>query len=231
MHEHRATVGPAAVASAAVALVLHGLLLRPRMLTWGATSEEAARSYPGDELIPGADTGSTMATTLPAPPSKVWPWLVQMGCDRGGWYSWDRLDNGGRPSVDRVVPEWQSLAVGQRLTSVSSGRAWFTVAVLVPERTLVLRDDTRIPSGRPFDPTEERPPRAFVSSAWGFHLEPAGANSRLVVRTHGRSRPRVLTGPIDLLFWEPAHFVMQTRQFHNLRARLRRAVPGHPERP
>ncbi|MQS16055.1 hypothetical protein F7Q99_28385 [Streptomyces kaniharaensis] len=224
MREHRAMVGPAAVASAAVALVLHGLLLRPRMLTWGATSEEAARSYPGDELIPSADSGSTMATTLPAPPSKVWPWLVQMGCDRGGWYSWDRLDNGGRPSADRIVPQWQSLAAGQRLASVPGGRAWFTVAVLVPERTLVLRDDTRVPSGRPFDPADGPAPRAFVSSVWGFHLEPADAGTRLVVRTHGRSRPRVLTGPMDLLFWEPAHFVMQTRQFHNLRARLRRTT-------
>lgn len=64
--EHRATLGPAAVASAAVALALHGLILRPRMLAWGATRDEAARSYPGDELIPGAGSSSTMATTLPA---------------------------------------------------------------------------------------------------------------------------------------------------------------------
>ncbi|GAA2740787.1 hypothetical protein [Kitasatospora cinereorecta] len=230
MRERRATVGPAAVASVAAVLVLHALVLRPRMLTWGATSEEAARSYPGDDLIAAAESGSTMATTLPAPPSELWPWLVQMGCDRGGWYSWDRLDNGGRPSADRIVAAWQSLAVGQRLASVPSGRAWFTVAVLVPERTLVLRDDTSVPSGRPFDPAGGRVPGAFVSSVWGFHLEPAGPNTRLVVRTHGRSRPRELTGPIDLLFWEPAHFVMQTRQFHNLRARLRRAVTGHPGR-
>ncbi|MFD0274601.1 hypothetical protein ACFVHB_11940 [Kitasatospora sp. NPDC127111] len=231
MGEHRAVVGPAAAASVAVVLLVHALVLRPRMLTWGATSEEVARPYPGDDLIAGAQSGSTMATTLPAPPSKVWPWLVQMGCDRGGWYSWDRLDNGGRPSTDRIVPEWQSLAVGQRLTSVPSGLAWFTVAVLVPERTLVLRDDTSVPSGRPFDPADGRGPGAFVSSVWGFHLEPADPNTRLVVRTHGRSRPRVLTGPIDLLFWEPAHFVMQTRQFHNLRARLCRAVTGNPGRP
>lgn len=220
----RATLGPAAVASVAVALVLHGLILRPRMLTWGATRDEAARAYPGDELIPGAGSGSTMATTLPAPPSKVWPWLAQMGCDRGGWYSWDRLDNGGRPSADHIVPQWQSLERGQRLASVPGGRAWFTVAMLVPERTLVLRDDTRLPSGRPFDPSHGPAPRAFVSSVWGFHLEPVGAGTRLVVRTLGRSRPRVLTGPMDLMFWEPAHFIMQTRQFHNLRARQRRTT-------
>jgi hypothetical protein len=222
-------LGPAAVASAAVASALHGLVLRPMMLTWGATREEAARSYPGDELIPGADSNSTMATTLPAPPSEVWPWLAQMGCDRGGWYSWDRLDNGGRPSADRIVEQWQGLEPGQRLASVPSGRAWFTVAVLVPERTMVLRADTRVPSGRPFDAFGGPAPLAFVSSVWGFHLQPAGTDTRLVVRTHGRSHPRVLTRPMDLLFWEPAHFIMQTRQFHNLRARLAR--PAWPPAP
>ncbi|MFF7047181.1 hypothetical protein ACFY94_02225 [Streptomyces griseorubiginosus] len=222
MSERRAMLGPAVVASAAVASALHGLVLRPMMLTWGATREEAARSYPGDELIPGADSNSTMATTLPAPPSAVWPWLAQMGCDRGGWYSWDQLDNGGRPSADRIVEQWQGLEQGQRLASVPSGRAWFTVAVLVPERTMVLRADTRVPSGRPFDTFGGPAPLAFVSSVWGFHLQPAGTDTRLVVRTHGRSHPRVLTRPMDLLFWEPAHFIMQSRQFHNLRARLAR---------
>ncbi|MCX5126921.1 hypothetical protein [Streptomyces sp. NBC_00347] len=220
MCEHRAAVGSAAAASAAAALVLHGLFLRPRMLTWGATREEAARSYPGDELVPGARSSSTMATTLPAPPAEVWRWLAQMGCDRGGWYSWDLLDNGGRPSADRIVPQWQGLEQGQRLASVPSDRAWFTVAALAPERTLVLRADMRLPSGRPFDPFRGPAPLAFVSSVWGFHLGPVGPDTRLVVRTHGRSRPRVFTKPMDLVFWEPAHFIMQTRQFHNLRARL-----------
>ncbi|MCF4137235.1 hypothetical protein L1856_11200 [Streptomyces sp. Tue 6430] len=156
MSEHRVALGPATVTAAVVASAVHGLVLRPRMLTRGATREEAARPLPGDDLVPGADSRSTMATTLPAPPSQVWPWLAQMGCDRGGWYSWDRLDNGGRPSVDRLVPRWQGLEPGQRLASVPGGSAWFTVAVLVPERTLVLRADMRLPSGRPFDPSTSR---------------------------------------------------------------------------
>ncbi|MFF9059447.1 hypothetical protein ACIRPQ_26620 [Streptomyces sp. NPDC101213] len=220
MSEHRVALGPATVTAAVVASAVHGLVLRPRMLARGATREEAARPLPGDDLVPGADSRSTMATTLPAPPSRVWPWLAQMGCDRGGWYSWDRLDNRGRPSADRLVPRWQGVEPGQRLASVPGGSAWFTVAVLVPERTLVLRADMRLPSGRPFDPLHEPTPPAFVSSVWGFHLEPAGTETRLVVRTLGRSRPRLLTRPIDLLFWEPAHLVMQSRQFRNLRVRL-----------
>jgi hypothetical protein len=75
----------AGVAACAVP-VLYARWGRPRLLTWGATAEEVSRSYPGDELIPCADGGVfTMATTLPAPPEQVWPWLVQMGGDRGAF--------------------------------------------------------------------------------------------------------------------------------------------------
>lgn len=87
--------------------------IRPRLLTWGATGDEISGHYPGDDLVRVPDGGATMATTLPAPPDSVWPWLVQMGGDRGGWYSWDYLDNGGGRSSDRTVPEWQTIEVGQ----------------------------------------------------------------------------------------------------------------------
>jgi hypothetical protein len=80
------------IAGAAIPVV-YAVWLRPRMLSWGATADEVAHAYPGDELIRDATGSSTMATTLPAPPERVWTWLVQMGGDRGGWYSWDWLDN------------------------------------------------------------------------------------------------------------------------------------------
>jgi hypothetical protein len=101
--------------------------IRPQMLTWGATSDETSRSYPLDELVPKPDGGATMATFLPAPPEKVWPWLVQMGGDRGGWYSWDWLDNKGKSSADRVVPEWENLEIGRRLKGPTN---WWTVVAL-----------------------------------------------------------------------------------------------------
>jgi hypothetical protein len=221
MNQHRPGAGRRSFGVAAATLALYGVVLRPRVLTWGATHEEAARDFPGDELIPDADGSSTMATTLPAPREAVWPWLQQMGCDRGGWYSWDRLDNGGHPSAQRIVPDWQHLEPGRRLDSLPSGDAWFTVAVVEPERTLVLRSQTTLPSGRPFDGSAEPPPRAYVDSIWGFHLRPqTGGRTRLIVRTRARSRPRPLTRPVDVLFWEPAHLIMQTRQFHNLRTRV-----------
>jgi hypothetical protein len=111
------------LAAASAGLSLYALWIRPRLLTWGATAQETTRAHPGDELVPEPDGAATMATTLPAPPEAVWSWLVQMGGDHGGWYSWDLLDNNGRPNTDRIVPEWQSLQVGEHLYTARDARA------------------------------------------------------------------------------------------------------------
>ncbi len=187
------------------------------MLTWGATREEATRANPGDELICDADGGATMSTTLPAPPEKVWPWLVQMGGGRGGWYSWSWLDNKGQPSADRIVPEWQNLQEGQVLRGPTN---LFTVMVLEQNRTLVLRSSYGL-TGHSFDPRTGPTPWAYVDGIWGFHLRPApGGRTRLVSRTRSRSHPRLLMRLLGLLAGEFVHFAMQTRQFQNLGARV-----------
>ena len=202
---------------------LYGALLRPRLLRWRATEEEVRGPYPGADLIPDGTRGATMAVMIDAPPSQVWPWLIQMGCDRAGWYSWDRLDNGGVASAERIHPEWQQVVVGDRFASTPSGRAWFSVAALEHERFLALRASLDL-RGRPFDPDGPRP-RFFVDSLWGFLLEePAQGRTRLIVSGFACSRPRSLTAIGDFLFWEPAHWVMQSRQFTNLKRRVERAA-------
>ena len=165
-----------------------------------------------------------MATTLPAPPERVWRWLVQMGGDRGGWYSWDWLDNNGRPSAERIVPQWQNLEEGQRLSRASApgqSPGWFTVVALEPNRTLVLRSSYGLFSGRQFDPLSGPTPPTWVDGIWGFHLRRTSeGGTRLVTRSRSRSGPRAVARPFGLLVGEPAHFAMQTRQFHNLRRRI-----------
>ncbi len=211
----------ARLAAASAAPVLYALWIRPQLLTWGATRDEISRAYPGDELIPDAEGSFTMATTLPAPPGRVWPWLVQMGGDRAGFYSWDRLDHHGEPSADRIVPEWQSLREGQRLNSEPSGQNWMTVAVVEPNQTLVLRSNFELPSGHSYDPRSGPRSRVYLDGIWGFYLRPApGGQTRLVAHTRGKSRPRPFMGAFDLLLGEPLHFIMQTRQFRNLRNRV-----------
>ncbi len=165
-----------------------------------------------------------MAVTIDAPPSSVWPWLVQMGFDRAGWYSWDWLDRGGIPSAERVHEEWQDIAIGDRLASASGGSVWFEVAALEPLRFLALRASLELgPRMRPFDPRGARP-RFYSDSTWCFLLNelPAG-RTRLLVSGYAISRPRPLTAIVDFVFWEPAHWLMQTRQFANLK---RRAEPS-----
>ncbi|MDH6574679.1 hypothetical protein P3T29_000294 [Kitasatospora sp. MAP5-34] len=94
---------------------------KEQKITSGREAISSALSITSSGVTQTGQPGPWINSTLPEPPQEVWPWLVQMGCNRGGWYSWDRLDNGGRPSAGRIVREWQSLEEGQHLDSVPSG--------------------------------------------------------------------------------------------------------------
>lgn len=202
--------------------------VRPRVKNAGSTREERERFLPGDDLVPDARGTSTMATTIAAPPEAVWPWLVQMGCNRAGWYSWDRLDNAGVPSADRIHPEWQELGLGDRLPSTTSGRTWFEVAALDPARTLVLRATIDTLRGRSCESGAPRP-RFFNDSTWAFALEPRNDGSRLVVRGRSASAPRAVDVIANVLLWDVAHLIMQRRQFRNLKRRVEGAAAAVPD--
>ena len=207
-----------AAAAAAAFVAAYLAVVRPRLLRAGATAEEANGPYPGDGLIPGGTRSATMAATINAPRSRVWPWLVQMGTDRGGWYSWDRLDNFGSASARTIHPEWQDIAVGDYLAARPDGGQWWEVAALEPERFLGLRMSLDL-RGRPFDPAGQRPPY-FTDSLWGFELkDAAGGRTRLVVSGYWSIRPKWLQPILSVLLLEPSHWVMQTRQFTNLKRR------------
>lgn len=204
----------------------YALLFRPRMLRWGATRAEVRARSPGADVIPDGRRSSTMAVTLDAPPSAVWRWLLQMGYGRAGWYSWDRLDHYGIPSARELHPEWQSLFVGQRVPATRDGRYGFDVAALEPERHLALR--AVMSGGRQLDPAAPRP-RSYSDAVWSFRLEELpGARTRLVVAVDQVTRGQAWGALLGYLFWEPAHFVMQLRQFSNLRRRLEPRRPGRP---
>jgi hypothetical protein len=213
----RRRIVPAAVA-AAVPVGYVGLV-RPRLARLGATKEEAGRALPGDDLVEGARSRTTMAATIGAPPEDVWPWLAQMGLGRAGWYSIDRLDMFGGSSAEERHPEWQQISVGDRLDSTPEGKTWFDVALLEPERVLGLtsrvdlRKGVSVPAGEPL-------PRIAGESSWVFVLEPRGDATRLLVRTGGRQRPR-LVGGVNPIGWLPVHALMQWRQLRGLQERVR----------
>ena len=113
--------------AAGIAVAVYGVALRPWHLRWGATEDEVRRTLPGDELVATPMVAATRAITIECPPDEVWPWLVQQGYGRAGWYAY-RIDNAWRPSPDYVVPEWQHLAVGDVLQT--DARSGFTVTEL-----------------------------------------------------------------------------------------------------
>jgi proline iminopeptidase len=207
----------------------YALVVRPRLIRWGATDDEVAGPYPGEEIIPGGQrSSSTMAVTIDAPPSQVWPWLVQMGCKRAGWYSWDHLDNWGFASAKRIHPEWQDVSVGDHLPSMPDGSQWWEVAALEPERFLGLRASVDLHHGRPFDPKGTRP-RYYTDSLWGFLLEALPSmRTRLVVSGYWALEPRWLQPVATVLLLEAAHWIMQMRQFENLKRRAEAAAMRAP---
>ena len=217
-----------AAAGAAVALAVYAAVLRPRLQWLGTRDEERTATYAGDDLIPGGHRYGAMATTIAAPPERVWPWLVQMGCDRAGFYSFDRLDNGGRPSADHIHPQWQDLREGDRIASAPDGSRWFDVALLVPERALVLRASVTVPAARNFDPADGLP-RAYSDSTWGFFLRPTvDGHTRLIVTGKARGKPHAPVAVANWLFWDPAHWVMQLKQFAGLRRRAESVPDATP---
>ncbi|TGD88363.1 hypothetical protein BayCH28_11515 [Mycolicibacterium sp. CH28] len=224
--------GAKAAATAGLVAIAYAGWVRPRMWRWGATDDEVERPYPGGDLVPDGERAATMAVTIDAPPDAVWPWIVQMGGDRGGWYSWDRLDNGGRPSADRVHPEWQSLAVGDYVKYWTRGAAMdaWEVAALDQQRFLALRAlyDLR---GRSLDPKQPRP-SAYVEGLWCFLLNgtPDG-RTRLVIGGYQAMRPRWLGRFVFYWFYVPVTWVMQARMLVVLKRNIERAARLDRQRP
>jgi hypothetical protein len=206
-------LGGLAVAAAAAAAA-YPLLLRRCCLTWGATPDEAVRALPGDELLPEPDVVATRAITIGAPPSAIWPWLVQMGSGRGGAYTYDWIENLfglGMHSATEVLPEFQDLAVGDVLP-LPNGPS-MRIEVLEPERTMVVRSEDG-------------------TWVWIFALSPVEEGTRLI------SRNRIATpnaSPVArlayLLLMEPGSLVMERKMLLGIRERAERLAQARKGRP
>jgi hypothetical protein len=192
------------------------VVLRPTYLRWGTTAAERIASLPGDEIVKTPRYRVDHGITINAPADSVWPWLVQLGQDKGGFYSYSRLERmiGDRvTNADRIHTEWQTIAVGDTVRATQPdyfggrlGTLGWKVTHVVPGRALVLEN-------------------------WGaFVLQPVDSNTtRLFVRTRGDGKPGMLglvLGPLNVFVFEPAHFIMQRGMLRGIRDRAEGKIRG-----
>lgn len=222
----RRWVRTAAVAVAAAAG--YRSVVRPWHERWGATDEEVRAPLPGDDLVVEPASQRTRAITVRAPASRVWPWVIQLGADRGGFYSYDWLENLfglGIHSADRVVPEWQERAVGDLVYADAAGTGGWYVMQVVPEEVLVLQV-ANVAAGHPLGRDEQ----LRWEFLWTFATQDQGdGTTRLLVRERvgfGCAATRVLMSPVGLV-----SFVMTQKTMRGIKARAESAVRGSPAAP
>lgn len=188
----RALGTPALVATAAGA---YALAFRPWHLRWGATDAEVARRWPGDELVPDPWTRAVRAVTVKAPAARVWPWIMQVGRERGGFYSYTWLENligADIRNVYQLIPGLPDRRVGETVwmgpQDRFGGQARMMVAQVQFQRSMVL-----------VTPDAEH--------VWSFVLEAASDHSTRLLMLSLAARPRIA----ERVFWELAHFVMERK--------------------
>jgi hypothetical protein len=193
-----------------IAIIVATFLLLPRWTpTWGATEAEVARTLPGDELIERVPGDSTHGATIDAPPEEVWPWLAQMGDDRGGFYSYTFIENllqktaaGGEAiyhNANRILPEYQNPQPGEGLVMDS-----LKVYDVEPGKWLL---------------AAQRSKAGEFDWVWLWHMEPVGADQtrllvRMAIRLPGVAGNSVVSNVTDL-----SAFVMGQRMIEGLRLR------------
>jgi len=197
------SVAAGTVVAAGLGSLAYPLFFRRWCLTWGARPDEVSRKLPGDELLTEPGIVSTRAIWVDAPASSIWPWLVQMGPGRGGAYTYDWIENLfglGMHSADQILPQYQDLQVGDAQRLGKRGPV-LRVAVLEPERSLVLRSDDG-------------------NWVWAFALVPGDAGTRLISRnriaTPGAPLPARLA---NLLVMEPGSLVMERKMLLGIKQR------------
>ncbi|MBU4336566.1 MAG: SRPBCC family protein [Actinobacteria bacterium] len=202
-----------AALSVAVLIAANLPILRSWALHFGATEAELDAELAGDDLIENANLVATRGVTIDAPPEEVWRWVVQLGQGRGGFYSYDWLENVfgcDVRSADTIEERWQNLATGDAVHL--HPRVALEVAEVVPERSLVLRS-VQLPDQAP-------PPYHYT---WAFVLRRArGGSTRLVVReryTYSSGWSAAIAEPTCAV-----SFVMTEKMLRGIRARAERTV-------
>lgn len=211
------------IGAAAALAGAYAFIARPLLLQWGSTSEERQYTWPGDELAPGGHVTSMRAVTIDASPVEVWPWILQIGQDRAGFYSYQLFENiagANMPRVEEVIPEFQHRFVGDTVwlsdPHTYGGKAKMIVGDMKEHCAMILispEDWERQVAGKP-----------IAGGTWGFILQPApGGKTRLLMRSVS-SAGAISREQIRSLLWELPHFIMERRMMLHLKALVENAV-------
>jgi hypothetical protein len=200
--------------------------VRPRHLRWGATDEEVNAVWPGDEISPGATAVCTHAITINAPKDAVWPWIVQIGQDRAGFYSYSWLENlvgASIHNIERIVPDFQDRKVGDTVWLAPkhryAGQARLVVARLDPGDAIVLVSP---------DDYDALFAGGVAKGSWSFILKAIDAKTtRFVMRGRGRPIGR-LEQVFDKAVFEPAHFIMERRMMLSIKELAEKQTADRP---
>ncbi len=202
-------------AASIAASIVSSPVIRPWYSKWGATRIDVNMPLPGDDLVANPALESTRAITIQAPASTIWPWLVQLGQGRGGFYSYQRLENligSDIHNADSIVPEYQDLKVGDQVRISREGPA-FEVAAVERDSTLILRGDM---------PNEEGKPGIWI---WAFFLNPVDEQTtRLILRTRLDYESSLGNRLMWRGFVDPISFNMERKMFQGIKARAEASV-------
>ena len=215
MLKRKSLIGITTGATVLGALAAYVLALRPWHLGWGATDAELKEPLPGDDLVPSPKGVATHAITIQATLTDVWPWLVQIGQDKGGFYSYSWLENlvGCRlHNADRVMPEFQHLQAGD-VVRLHPKAPPLPVVVCEPYRAIVLGSNTKNPG------------------TWGFYLkEINGQTTRLIMRGRGDWQPSLAAWLCQYVLFEPAHFIMEQKMMRGIKRRAEALAAARTDR-
>jgi protein-S-isoprenylcysteine O-methyltransferase Ste14 len=184
--------------------------LSPRVMTWGATPEEVTAAWPGDEYVPTTERLSTRAITIQAPVQQVWPWIVQMGADTGGFYSYTWLEGlmfCPIVNADHIYPEWQNPLPGDQMALCPDAE------MPPPYEVIDVRPGQAFILGHRATASDPLPEGAWLES-WAFIVQPLDADTtRLLIR----NRTAVELSWMKAI--EPGQFIMEYGQMHGIQAR------------
>jgi hypothetical protein len=184
-----------------VQIIVYAVFLRSKIMAWGASAEEATMPLVGDDLAPGIS--STRAISINAPISEVWKWVIQLGADRGGFFSYSFLEKvlGYKAREENPALEFQEMEVGRNVPGS------------IDESKSVIKYNFRV--------VAVETGKSFVLENWGTFVlkEVNSKQTRLIVRTHEPTLPDLISKIADFFFM-PLHYIMERRMLMGMKARV-----------